>query len=515
MNLLTESVPHWPPLAWLARSAAGSDDVRLLHGTGVEIGDDWFAEAVWDGPFEEANFDRTDLVYGSGGRRRGDRWVFAASSTSMDRLQYFRDRDGWLVSNSLACLLAAIDADVPPLHASYRRDFSSIILGLDRYHRQLRTTRGDVQLIYYDNLALSNGELTEVPKPSPTRDLSTYAGYREFLESALQRCAENMRSTQRRQPYDWLGTISTGFDSPTVAALARNAGLREVITYARARDGLDDDGSTIAEGLGLSVQVIDRDGWQRDALSEVPFLASDAKGEDVYFAGAGDLLQHRVLLTGYAAGAWATTGRANPTLRRADQSGLSLTEFRLWANFINLPVPTMGVKSTTQSELDQRSQELMPWASGNSYDKPFSRRVLTEAGIPATCFGQENKAASVLTFDRRSLLSEKSKPEYLSHLSQARREQPLVGMLQYQRDLSQMVLARAIGVIQSSCQISEKLLSMSMTERIASSGRVQEWTYFEPRCDYLFPWAMRHAIKRYQESPPTSSVDPQDPECQA
>ncbi len=501
MNLTAESVPYWPPLAWLARSETGTDGIRLLHGKGVEIGDDWFAEAVWDGPFEESCFDQTDLVYGSGGRRRGGRWIFASSSTTMDRLQYVREGEGWLISNSLACLLAAIDADVAPLHTSYRREFSSIIQGLDRYHSQLRTTRGNVQLVYYNNLSLKNGELTEVPKPSPNRDLSTYAGYREFLESALQRCADNMRSAQRKQSYGWLGTISTGFDSPTVVALARKAGLRETITYARARDELDDDGSKIAAGLGLSVEVIDRDAWQRDALSEVPFLASDAKGEDVYFAGARDLLQRRVLLTGYAAGVWAAKGHANPMLRRADQSGLSLTEFRLWANFINLPVPTMGVKSTTQSELDQRSQELMPWASGNSYDKPFSRRVLTEAGIPSNCFGQENKAASVLTFDRRSLLSAKSKPEYLNHLSQARRQQPLVGILQYQRDLSQMVLARAIGVVQSSCQISEKMLSTSMTQRIASSGRVREWTYFEPRCDYLFPWAMQHAIKRYQENP--------------
>ncbi|MEM6655246.1 MAG: hypothetical protein AAF596_05540, partial [Planctomycetota bacterium] len=36
-------------------------------------------------------------------------------------------------------------------------------------------------------------------------------------------------------------------------------------------------------------------------------------------------------------------------------------------------------------------------------------------------------------------------------------------------------------------------------ERIAKSNRLKEWAYYEPLSEYLFPWAVGHAAKRYGE----------------
>ena len=498
MKIEFQREPQWPPGAWLATGVGKRDEAKVIHGVGVEVHDGWFGEIVWDGPYEAAGFDATDLVYGSGGKLTADSIVFVASSHTMDRLQYLQTDGRWCVSNSLACLLSVVEAGVVPLYRHYRRDFETIILGLDQYRRTLTTTRGDVQLVYQNNLVLRDGKLSAESKPIVERDVSTYDGYRQFLESSLVRCAENMRSPQRAQPYEFLGTISTGFDSPAVAALGRAAGLKHVITFAQARDGFDDDGSKIAELLGLSIEVLDRDRWQDRKFPEVPFLASDAKGEDVYFAGAEELLKRRVLLTGYSAGPWAAKGLANPTLRRADQSGLSLTEYRLRADFINLPVPTMGVQSATQSDLEARAAELAPWASGDSYDKPFCRRLLVESGVPAELFGQENKAASVLVFDRRSMLSPKSRQDFLAHLRAARRRQPLIGSLLVLRDYSLRGVARLAGLGQRACQAMSKIVPRGIVKRLATSGQLQELAYFEPLCDYLFPWAIGHAKQHYE-----------------
>jgi len=60
----------WPPLAWLARYRPGSEVVDVAHGARVETTPEWFCEAVWDAAYEDGGFDRTDLVFGSGGRVR-------------------------------------------------------------------------------------------------------------------------------------------------------------------------------------------------------------------------------------------------------------------------------------------------------------------------------------------------------------------------------------------------------------------------------------------------------------
>ena len=52
----------------------------------VETGPNWCVEAVWAGPFEAADFDRTDLMFGTGIRARGDHLMFVNSGTAVDRL---------------------------------------------------------------------------------------------------------------------------------------------------------------------------------------------------------------------------------------------------------------------------------------------------------------------------------------------------------------------------------------------------------------------------------------------
>ena len=83
-----QEMPNWPALAWLAACESGKSSLKVWHGTQVETRSDWFCEAVWDSTFCEGGFDSTDLVFGSGGRRRAERVTFVSSGTTVDRLQY-------------------------------------------------------------------------------------------------------------------------------------------------------------------------------------------------------------------------------------------------------------------------------------------------------------------------------------------------------------------------------------------------------------------------------------------
>ena len=497
-----EEQRNWPPGAWLVRCGPGSREFRVHHGSGVAIHGQWFGELVWDGPYTQSGFDKTDIVFGSGAKLTSEGIQFVSSACTMDRLQYLQSGDAWLVSNSLACLLAYSDSHLEKLKAGYRRDFMTIIQGMDDYCSTLSTTDGKVELVYYDNLVFNGTVLKREAKPVVIRDLSTYERYRDFLISALQRCAENMQSDDRPEQmrYEWLGTISTGFDSPTVSALAQPAGLRNVVTFAQARGGADDNGSGIAQQLGLEATILNRDEWQRSPMPEVPFLASDAKGEDVYVAALGESLSRKVLLTGFAAGPWKATGRANPALTRDDQSGLSITEYRLWANFVHMPVPCLGAVSVSPEDLQRLAEEMKPWASGEKYDKPFCRRVLVERGVPNRQFGQQKKAASVLMYDRRTMLTRESRADFYRYLWQARKEQPVQAMFVMARSMLLRGLSWGAKAMLLCARLAAGLAPLKILRHAANSTKLGEAAHYEPHAEYLFAWAMDHAKKRYKRT---------------
>src|SRR3990172_2755461 len=230
------AVPDWPPLAWLARCRPGRTTVDVFHGLRVEGTPQWFVEAVWADRYAEADFDRTDLVFGSGGRLRNGMLTFVSSGSTVDRLQFLRRREDVWVSNSLSCLLAAVDGAPDPTYTGYYDVFKSIIRGIREYQRDIPTSAGPARLVYFDNLTWDGHSLSEVEKPTLTRDFGTFEKYRDFLHSSLGLLSENLSAAQRRFPYRWLGTMSSGYDSLTTAILTKPLGLDDVISFTEARD---------------------------------------------------------------------------------------------------------------------------------------------------------------------------------------------------------------------------------------------------------------------------------------
>ena len=340
MHFRYTPVPDWPPLAWLAWGHRGDPTVEVFHGPDVETTPDGFSEAVWDGEFARAGFDETDLVFGSGARRRGGGVTFVSSGSTVDRLHSHEVAGRVCVANSLACLIVAIGADVDPTYAGYYADFKSISDGLARYARSVATSAGPVRLTYFHNLVWDGRALRERPKPAPRRDFGDFAAYRGFLEASLAGLAQNLSSSDRAVPLRMLGTISSGYDSPAVTVLAQPYGLQEAIAFEPSSSGAPDSGGAIAQALGVRLRRLARDAWRgpdAPAGPELPFLAADAKGEDVYFRGAEAHLARRVLVTGYHGDQmWSKRPRAaSADIVRGDQSGLSLSEYRCgWASFM-------------------------------------------------------------------------------------------------------------------------------------------------------------------------------------
>jgi hypothetical protein len=412
--------PAWPVQAWLAE--CHPDRVVVRHGGRVETREQWFCEAVWDGPFERGDFDRTDIVSGSGGRLRDGGVTFVPAGGTVDRIQSINIPTGsngrpcrTLVSNSLACMLAVAGAKINPTYRHYRREMQSIVRGLKKYKKTLETSLGPCRLWYFNNVRWDGRELTEVEKPDPQRDFSGFEPYYAFLRDTLGAVTRNAADPARRHSLGLLGTMSSGYDSTTVSTMAREFGLKEIITFDEARTHESDSGVVAARHLGLKPILVERDGWRKHHLPEVPFLTADGYAEDRFFLNAQEHLRGKLLLTGFHGDKiWGKSPYGpdsllpHPEIKRGDCSGLTMTEFRLSVGFIHCAVPFWGARHIHEVVAISRQPEMKPWDVPGDYSRPICRRIVESAGVPREAFGNKKLAGSVC----ETVLSDSSRPDY-------------------------------------------------------------------------------------------------------
>ena len=490
----------------------------MRHGPRVEIADDWFCEAAWDGEYERGDLDTTDIVTGSGGRLRDGGVTFVASGSTVDRLHSFAARDVTSVSNSLPCLLAAIGGEVDPTYGRYRAFFSSIVHGLVKYERWLPTSAGPVQLTYFDNLRWVGGALAVVEKPFAARTFTDFASYRGFLTRSMSAMMRNAGSSMRRHAIRPLGTLSSGYDSTTVAVVARQAGLDEAITVTRGFSGASlggahetDSGETVGRMLGLTCHPIEPQ--DHEDMHEVPFFAANGSGEDTHYLGATPHLSGRLLFTGYHGDSvWGqNVADLSANIVRIGRGGLSLTEFRLWVGFLHCPVPFWGVRAIAALNAISHSEEMRPWDVGGAYNRPICRRIIEEAGIPRDAFATRKRASAAAPLSRRSFLTTASSRHYLRWLRaqrmrwlRARRLPPPTSLV---LDRAGMSAARFLEkaaervtwsvATRTGWSALPHYSTVKALRMLTHSGSSDGWL---PRLRrYVFPWAIALATARYEK----------------
>jgi hypothetical protein len=401
MDMVIERDGRLPNLGWLAR-VEPSGRVVVHHGPQVEAGDGWIVEGVWDGPFG-SGFAESAHLFGSGIRVTNDAVTFVPSCALVDRLLW-ADLDGeLLVSNSLTLLLAATGWRLPA-DGQVARSLYAIMRGIDTYDTRIPTTTGTIHQLYYHNLEVSRGRRNLRPKAIPS-EIGSYEAYRSLLVEATERLGQNLAATGRRCPVRPLATISRGYDSPTVSAVARLAGVRSCFTSARSnslvpsmvsRAATNDDGTAVAQALGLDAQLMNPgDG----PAIELLFLAGSDEPEFL-FGGLAQKIEASqepaALFTGYHGDMlWrvdAFDDARAAVMIRHDVSGLNLCEVRLKAGFFNVPLTFLYARSQASLGRISRSDEMRPWRTWTDYDRPIPRRLLSELGVDGSLFGQRKKA---------------------------------------------------------------------------------------------------------------------------
>jgi hypothetical protein len=399
MKLVARPVAGWPKLAWAARFAAGGEAVEVLHGPMVEWGDGWCAEAVWAGTFAVGDFDRTDLVFGSGVRVRGREVTFVSAGTMLDRLWHCRRGGRFYVSNSLPAIMACADLALLDDH-DYNRDVKTMREGLNRYQRDIPTTSGPVRVVYYHSLLYDGREMKEVAKPETTPGFRCFADYRDFLFATARQLGRNLASPDRAHRIRPLASVSSGYDSGAAAVVAREAGCTDAVTIANASSLLprSDSGLDVARHLDLACRAYRHTSAAYRREKTVWAVAGRPAGLNLtvfdypsplclFFTGyRGDTVWARAITD------WSQPF-ATPSI-----AGLGLCEFRLHQGVFHCVVPFCGSRRVNEIQALNFLPEMAPWTLRRDYDRPIPRRLLEEAGVPRRLFGIRKEVTSAESF---------------------------------------------------------------------------------------------------------------------
>ena len=397
-----KKVADWPKLSWVAIVEKGSDAITILHGSNVETNFSWCAEAVWAGSFEEGDFDRTDLVVGTGVRVRGDEVLFVSSGDTLNRLHWYQGGKETVVSNSLPALLAVADIDLVDDYP-YADAMASIVNGLHSYQREIPSTGGPIHIGYYNNLKLANGEITEVAKPSSAPDFIDFSTYRDYLFKSARSMGLNAQASARLHRVTPLASISSGYDSPTTTVIAREAGARECVTIIQGRRdaanllNVDDSGAKVAAQLGMRCKSYPR--FRKDFPLEVAAWAANGNVGDINLSLFDYPKPICLLFTGFMGDVLWDRNTAQPEfLHRKDTSGARFSEARLEHGVLLCSPVFWGCQNESQILALAHLPEMRNWTLNNNYDRPVPRRILEEAGVERNAFGRKKRAAS---FNRR------------------------------------------------------------------------------------------------------------------
>jgi len=401
-----------PSLGWLAIVDLGKKTLRIIHGRYVECRNDWLVEGIWDGDFQEGNFHKTEIFFGSGIRKDNEKFYFVTSCALMDRILYCKDQNRLMFSNSLLLLLGFTDAGLDEMHSYQSEAVSVLDNGIEGYDRKFRVLHPRIQNFYqvfYENIVFQDGKLHFELKPITSLNINSFDVYYRLLLNTLKELKNNYKSNQRHIPIQPFTTISSGYDSTAVSALVRKIGVRECFSGNRL-DGFllkskNEKGRKLAEKLGYLVNEMST---KRSSISEdeLYFLATNyLKFSKSVWSEISlhsmvkkieGLKQAALVFTGYRGGSmW------DVNLKRKYQegllkgfgaiSGLNLTEIRLKTGFFTASIPYFYSRCIKDIVAISNSKEMENWKMGNKYDRPIARRIVEEAGVDRHLFGMQKR----------------------------------------------------------------------------------------------------------------------------
>ncbi|WP_425104127.1 hypothetical protein [Ancylobacter sp.] len=414
-----------PPLAWLCRREGAH--FAFSGGQGVELFDGGLFEGVWTGAFGDSGGLEQASHFGSGALF-GAVPLFLPPKHLLEAIYLLRDRRRGVdhISNSLCFCLAA--AGIAPGHPFFAVVEAEAV---DNTHAATRlgaawgnpviASSSDFVLLRlgHNNFTVSAAGQIVITQRYTGRRYRDFDAYRRMLGDAVTALRQNAESPLRRVPLAPVVTVSRGYDSPTVAALAAERGCREALTMRVEVGGGDDCGTDIAQALGMHVREVGhaagshiptlRFAYEGELRAKaLEFLATAGHGDDIAFVNFEPHLGNTMLFTGaWGDSIWERQSNVPSGLPVRTLFGKSLGEFRLRVGFAHVPLPCIGAFYPHSIARLSRSRAMAPYATGmEGYDRPICRRIVEGAGVEGSAFGQKKVATAPNPLNRAALWAE-------------------------------------------------------------------------------------------------------------
>jgi hypothetical protein len=494
VNLIPTENLSIPKLAWTCTLTEGSDDIILEHGENVDLGDGFFFEGAWGGAFETGDF-LTTPCFGSGGKLVGQGITLTPPDHILERLCYIRTGPTLLVSNSLAMLIARAKGELDTTRADYHVLLTKMLRGLDHHETELPLKGGRAVTLWAWHHMHIDADLTisKEEKDRPT-SFADYTAYETYLSGSMKAIFDNAAHPDRRMQFTPMGTISSGYDSTAITALAADHGSRDAITFSKSRGKLgkqaeDDSGAEASETLGLNVSVMDRLDFRK--FDDMPEIYGFGVGSELL--SARSKLENRILMTGFLGDTiWDRVPTVTSTkLQLPTIAGHNLGEMRLKTNCIMFPVPFLGCRAHPDIIKISQSKEMEPWALHNAYDRPICRRIAEDRGIPRTAFGIKKKAAGVYFREEglEATMTPKSYADY-SAFRLAHTNVPLWRAALEDKKIEWIRLGNS--VLRKSTKLINKATRLGLTP-----PKIPDTPGIKTQGALLFQWSMTHLLKDY------------------
>lgn len=414
-----------PGLSWLTIVKKDCMDIDVYCGYNVECHDNFFAAGVWAGDFLSGGFSSSMFSCCSGAELNNGHLRFSTPSHMLEQLFSIHYGNQFLISNSLAFLLAHTGFELDENYYNYEEDLCSGLLGCEKAKKKTKLKNDHLLCIHrFCNINVDNKLRIEETK-KPSIQFNDYNDYKSKILDILDELKNNAVSDARGHKYGMISTISRGYDATTVSALAKMVGCDEVLTFKSPEKYKSDCGTAIAEKLGFSkIYEVDADTYKvSKTLLEAECCATGDMGSETVFCAFDELTSGKLLFMGARGDSvWERLhDNVNGSLdfssgNTYSQSSLTPYEHFNLTNTIVVNIPLIGATAWPDLARISNSDEMKPWSVRDTYDRPICRRIVEGAGVSRKDFGQVKAGAGMsLHFNTmKSLKNKISKKSYSS-----------------------------------------------------------------------------------------------------
>ena len=488
-----------PPLAWCALYKKESPNVLIYHGDNVETFETFFVEGAWDGEFKLGEFDQAEFFVGTGGKLLSDQAVlFSTPNHVLERLYTITVEDTHYVSNSLPFILYISNSKLDSDYLYYESDLNTILNGINNYKNYIPLCDGrKVNIYYYCNIIIDkNFNIIKRPKVE-IKPFQNYDDYETRILQCLKKIVINGKSTDRKLKYDLITTISKGYDSAAISALAKEVGCNVAVTFNQPEKYKDDSGVEIAKRLGYDTIVTGNanDYLNNKELLEAEFVSSGELGSGIIFSSFEKKFKNKIVFIGERGDKiwdknWLDSNK-NFRFKNEIFPATSMIENRLKSSYILLPVALYGATQWPSIHKISNSEEMKPFSIGGDYDRPIPRRILESRGVDRYMFGINKEGAGFnYRFDNlkriKNRMSSHSFESFFYYYKKNKRRFKIKPWLEYlwnTKIIYYNYFVKKIGLSKIVC-------NSIVIPNIPNPGAPS----------YLFNWGIHEMIKRYSIS---------------